>query len=89
MLSFTPMSPLRARVHNGQLVLDKPLNLPEGHELELRVVNDDGMSDSQRTVLHEALSRGISDMRAGRVSDFDDFLDELGADDRADDAAGR
>src|SRR5690606_31139046 len=41
-LESTPMQALKARIHNGQLVLDQPLNLPEGHELEVHV-NDDGM----------------------------------------------
>lgn len=29
------MTPLRARVHNGRLVLDEPTNLPEGKVIEL------------------------------------------------------
>jgi hypothetical protein len=32
--------------------------------------------------LEESLARGIADMKAGRVTDFDDFMSELEAEDR-------
>jgi hypothetical protein len=38
---LTRMTPLRARVHNGRLVLDEPTALPEGTVLEL-VADDQG-----------------------------------------------
>ena len=51
------MSPLRARVENGRLVLDEPTTLPDGTVVEL-VVDDDGddLTDEERRALHEALS---------------------------------
>ncbi len=72
------MLALKARVHNGQLVLDQPLGLPEGHELEVQV-DDDGMDAEERAALHEAIARGVEDGRAGREADAADFLRELAA----------
>ena len=71
------MQVLKATVRNGRIVVDAPTALPEGTELELRVVNDDGMSDDERQELHASIVRGIHDGRSGRVADFDAVLDEL------------
>jgi hypothetical protein len=70
---------LKAKVHNGRLVLNEPTSLPEGCEVELHVVGDD-MSDEERQRLHASISRGIADGKAGRETDLDDFLEELAAD---------
>ena len=68
---------LKATVRNGRIVVDEPTTLPEGAEVELRVVNDDGLSDAQRRELHDSIVHGIRDGRSGRVSDFDAVMDEL------------
>jgi len=70
---------LKATVRNGRLTLDAPTELPEGAVVELRVVDDDGMSDADRRELHDSIARGIRDGRAGRVADFDEVLGELDA----------
>ena len=46
------MSPLRARVEKGRLVLDEPTTLPEGMIIEL-VADDEGddLTDDERRVL--------------------------------------
>jgi hypothetical protein len=71
------MQVIKATVRNGRIVVDEPTSLPEGHEVELCVVNDDGMSDEERRRLHESIARGIRDGRAGREMDFDEFMDQL------------
>ncbi len=73
------MHVIKATVRNGRIVVDEPTNLPDGYEVELYVANDDGMSDEERKRLHESIRRGIADGRAGRVTDFDEFLAELDA----------
>jgi hypothetical protein len=75
------MPMLKARVRNGRLVLDEPTSLPEGSEIELHLVEDDGMSDDEHRRLHASITRGIADGRAGRETDLDNLIDEL-ADDR-------
>lgn len=73
------MHVLKARVHNGRLVLDEPTTLPEGSEVELHIADDD-MSDEERQRLHASIARGIADGKAGRETDADAFLDELARD---------
>lgn len=82
------MQPLKAHFQNGQVVLDEPTDLPNGTELyvvsaeqlgDVVMLRDDGLDDDERKRLHESIRRGIEDGRAGRVTDFDEFLDELDA----------
>jgi predicted DNA-binding antitoxin AbrB/MazE fold protein len=82
------MSALKARVENGRIKLDQPTDLPNGTELyivpaaeldDIVLLRDDGLDDEERKRLHESIRRGIADGRAGRVTDFDEFLTELEA----------
>jgi hypothetical protein len=64
------MQPLKARVHNGRLVLDQPTDLPEGEVVELvplDVVGGDDLDDEERARLHQAIERGFEDVKAGRT----------------------
>jgi len=70
---------IKATVRNGRIVVDEPTTFPEGHELELHVLNDDGMSEEERDRLHASLSRGIEDGREGREMELDTFLEQLEA----------
>jgi len=62
------MSPLRARVENGRLVLDEPTTLPEGTVIDL-VADDEGddLTDRERRALHEALTESWKSAEAGRL----------------------
>jgi hypothetical protein len=73
-----PMQALKARIRNGQVVLDKPLNLPEGHELEVHL-SEPLISDEERALLHASILRGIEDGAQGREMDADEFLSQLAA----------
>lgn len=82
------MQPLKAHFQNGQVVLDEPTDMPNGTELyvvpaeqagDVVLLGDDGLDDEERKRLHQSIRRGIDDGRAGRVTDFDEFLDELDA----------
>jgi len=72
------MSPLRARVEKGRLVLDEPTTLPEGTVVDL-VADDEGddLTDDERRVLHEALSASWKSAEAGRLRPASAILDEL------------
>jgi hypothetical protein len=72
------MSPLRARVENGRLVLDEPTTLPEGTTIDL-VADDEGddLTDFERRALHEALSSSWESAEAGRLRPASAILDEL------------
>src|SRR5712691_8779830 len=72
------MSPLRARVEKGRLVLDEPTTLPEGTVIEL-VADDEGddLSDEERGALHQALSGSWQSAEAGRLRPASAILEEL------------
>ena len=72
------MTPLKARVENGRLLLDEPTELPEGTVVDL-VADDEGddLSDPERRVLHDALSTSWASAEAGRLRPVSVILDEL------------
>lgn len=70
---------LKAHVENGRIVVDTPTNLPEGHEVSLQLVHDDGMSPGERARLHAAINESLDEIEAGGGSDMADFLEELKA----------
>lgn len=77
MLCSQAMQVIKTTVRNGRIVVDEPTSLPDGHEVELCVVNDDGVSEAERHRLHASIARGIRDGRAGREMDLDSFMDQL------------
>ena len=72
------MSPLRAHVENGRLVLDEATTLPEGTVVDL-VADDEGddLTDEERRALQEALSASWESAEAGRLRPASAILDEL------------
>jgi hypothetical protein len=50
---------IKTTVRNGRIVVDEPTSLPDGHEVELCVVNHDGMSEAERHRLHASIARGL------------------------------
>jgi hypothetical protein len=71
------MRVITAIVRNGRIVVDEPTSLPEDHEVELQVVNDDEMSEPARRELHASIARGVRDGLAGREIELDAFLDQV------------
>jgi hypothetical protein len=72
------MSPLRARVENGRLVLDEPTTLPDGTVVEL-VADDEGddLTDEERRRLHDALAESWRSAEAGQSRPASAIVDEL------------
>jgi hypothetical protein len=72
------MSPLRARVEKGRLVLNQPTSLPEGTVVDL-VADDEGddLTDDERRALHEALAESWQSAEAGQLKPATAILDEL------------
>ena len=73
------MAGLRARVHNGRLLVDEPTGLPEGTVLDL-VVDDEGdeLDEADRAALKEGLARSLESLAAGRGRPMRELLDDLG-----------
>ena len=65
---MTSMTPLKAHVRNGRLVLDSATDLPDGTEVCL-VPADwwDDHDDESRRRLEESLARSESDVQEGRL----------------------
>jgi len=72
------MSPLRARVQNGRIVLDEPTTLRDGTVINL-VADDEGddLTAEERRALHEALSASSQSVEAGQLRPASEILDEL------------
>jgi len=71
---------LKARVRGGRLLLDEPVDLPDGTEVELVPADEgDGLDDADRARLHEALRRSADQFRVGQGTSARGVLAELGA----------
>ncbi len=66
------MGALKARVVNGQIILDEPVQLAEGAELLVFPVAD-AMSDDERAELERAIEEGIEDFERGDFEDAREF----------------
>lgn len=73
------MSAMKAHVVNGQIILDEPVELPEGAVAEVRLLDDDEESPEERAEIEAAIDEGLADVDAGNVMDFDDYIASLRA----------
>ena len=73
------MNALRAHVLNGRIVVDEPVDLPEGAELRVYLYDaaGDSLSDEERAAMERALERSIAEANAGELSDAGEVLAEL------------
>ena len=69
---------LKARVHNGRLVVNEPTALPEGTEVNLLPLDPGDWLDAEdRAALHRALMASQEDVKSGRLVDAEEVLREL------------
>lgn len=72
------MSPLRARVEKGRLVLDEPTTLPDGTVVNLVADDgDDDLTDDERRALHKALAASWKSAEAGQLRPAASIVEEL------------
>jgi len=72
------VTPLRAHVEKGRLVLDEPTTLPEGTVVDLGADDEgDDLTDDERRAFHKALSVSWKSATAGRLRPASAILDEL------------
>jgi hypothetical protein len=70
--------PLEAHVRNGRLVLDEPVDLPEGTRVALIPADDeDDLDESERERLHAALRRSAQQLASGEGIAAEDALRRL------------
>jgi hypothetical protein len=71
---------LRARVRGGRLILDEPIDLPEGSEVELVLAREeDDLDEADRARLHAAVDRARAQVQRGETVGKDDFVARLSA----------
>lgn len=69
---------LRARVKGGRLVLDEPVDLPDGAEVDLVPADQgDDLDHEDRARLHAALERSAAEFAAGKAIDAREALKRL------------
>ena len=79
------MTPFKAHVQKGRLLLDEPTTRPEGEVVELVPLDEvlasggDYLDDQERAALHEELQASLTEARGGQLIDADEVLDELRA----------
>ena len=57
---------LTGRVRGGRLIVDEPIDLPDGSEVALAVIDDgDDLDDEDRARLHAAIDRGRAQLDRG------------------------
>lgn len=69
---------LKAKVRGGHLIVEETVDLPEGAEVELAVVDPgDDLDDAERERLHVALLEAQSELDAGSGVPASEALEEL------------
>lgn len=70
---------LKAHVVNGRIVVDEPVDLPDGAEVSVYLydASADGMSAEERAALERALARSLAQADAGELIEADEVLAEL------------
>ena len=69
---------IKARVQDGRLVVDEPIDLPDGTEVQLLPLDPgDWLDEADRAALHKALAESEADVKAGRLVDAADIVKGL------------
>lgn len=80
-VAFVSMTMVRAHIQNGAVVLDEPLNLPDGTPVTVSVSNDvDALADmdpDERAKLEAAIEEGYADFEAGDYEDARAYAERL------------
>ena len=63
------MKALRAHIHRGQIVLDEPVELPEGVAVEVWLPDHDDLTDEERGELDAALDESAAQFARGEFED--------------------
>jgi hypothetical protein len=68
---------LKAHVHNGQIVLDEPVELPEGIAVEVLLPENDDLTAEERVELEAALVESAAQLARGESEDAHAFARRL------------
>ena len=79
------MQAVNGIVKNARLVVNEPTELPEGEVVELVPLDEvlanggDYHDDEERARLHEAIEKGLADVKAGRTVEASKVIEKLRA----------
>ncbi|HWO26292.1 MAG TPA: hypothetical protein VNO30_46510 [Kofleriaceae bacterium] len=73
------MKAVSARVLNGQIVLDEPIELPEGTTVQVLLTEPDELTAEERAELEAAIEEGADDFERGDYEDARAFALRLAA----------
>jgi predicted DNA-binding antitoxin AbrB/MazE fold protein len=73
------MAILRGRIESGRIVVDEPIDLPDGTEVEIAVAESDEMTAEERAELDASIERGMEQATRGEGSSVEDVLRRLRA----------
>ncbi len=69
---------LRGHIENGRVVVDEGVDLPDGTEVRLALVDDvDDLDEEDRARLHAALDRSLEEIDRGEGVPASDVIDNL------------
>ena len=70
---------LKAHVKNGRIIVDEPVDLPDGAEIRVYLydASTDSLSAEERAALEQALARSLAEADAGDLVDANEVLAEL------------
>lgn len=71
------MAILRGRIERGRIVVDEPVDLPDGTEVEIAVADSDEMTAEERSELDASIERGMAQAARGEGSSVDEVLRRL------------
>ena len=73
------MKAVRAHVLKGQIVLDEPIELPEGMVVQVLLADPDELTAEERAELEAAVDEGADDFERGDFEDARAFALRLAA----------
>jgi hypothetical protein len=69
---------LRGRVESGRIVVDEPIDLPDGTEVEIAVLDDeDEMTAEERAEVDAAIDAGLDEAARGKGAPAEEVLRRL------------
>jgi len=73
------MATLRGHVEGGRIIVDEPMDLPDGTEVEIAVAGEDEMTPAERAELESSIDRGLEEAARGEGSPAEEVLRRLRA----------
>ena len=73
------MAILRGHVESGRIIVDEPMDFPDGTEVEIAVADDDDMTPEERAELDASIDRGLEQAARGEGIPAEEMLRRLRA----------